>query len=82
MLFLNKFICRKRNHEDSDDDKNVFVPKSSVESDSPTTDNEMRNYLLDGKYFKINSVNGTRMNVTCQNCSKQIIAYSNSTGNL
>jgi len=54
---MEKFICRKRNYKDCENDTNEFVPKSSVEPDSPSIDNKMQNYLLVGKYFNINSVN-------------------------
>jgi len=77
----------KRKHEDNtvneseiDDGDNVAGPSQSSEMES--TENKIQNYLLDGKYYKIISVEGTKISAICQLCSKRIIAYNNSTGNL
>jgi len=51
-------------------------------SNEKTIIDETQNYLLDGKYYKIVSVNELKMVVSCQKCSKTIIAHPNSTGNL
>lgn len=83
---MDKYL-NKRKHEDNTIDEseiyngdNVAGPFQSSEMES--TENKVQNYLLDGKYYKIISVEGTKIFATCQLCSKKIIAYNNSTGNL
>lgn len=74
---------RKRIRENKNDEfevDNVAGPSSSCETDSNY--NKMQNYLLDGKFYKIISVEGSKMSVSCQTCSKKIIPYSNSSRNL
>lgn len=58
-----------------------IVPET-LGSNEKTIIDETQNYLLDGKYYKIVSVNELKMVVSCQQCSKTIIAHSNSMGNL
>jgi len=41
----------------------LYPSRRKVAPDSRANDNKMQNHLLDGKYFKINSVNDTKMNV-------------------
>lgn len=48
------------------------VPGPSIESTNIEV-LKIQNYFLAGKYLKIVSVNDTKMCITCQSCSKQII---------
>jgi len=71
-----------KNTEDvSEIDTNVYTA-GSFKSSETESNYKIENYLLDGKYYKIISVDGTKISATCLLCSKKIIAYSNSTGNL
>lgn len=93
---MNKFILshpRKRSCEDEEFEvDNPALFKSCEKTDSllniiqSTIENisndKSQNYLLDSKYFKIVTVNGPKLLVSCQNCHKQITAHSNFTGNL
>jgi len=93
---MDKFISShprsKRTYEDNLDDvldnslgdpgpSKRIVPETPG-SNKKTIIDETQNYLLDGKYYKIVSVNELKMVVSCQQCLKTIIAHSNSTGNL
>ncbi|XP_025202226.1 uncharacterized protein LOC112599519 [Melanaphis sacchari] len=91
---MDKFISScprgKRTYEDDFDADDPILGHpgpSQLETPRSTTNKTTiidgtQNYLLDGKYYKIVSVNESKMVVSCQQCSKQIIAHSNSTGNL
>lgn len=59
-----------------------IVPETPKSTINEKTIDETQNYLLDGKFYNIVSVNKLKMIVSCQQYSKQIIAHSNSTGNL
>lgn len=63
-------------------DTNDYVAGSSKSSENEIESFKIQNYLLDGKYYKMLSVEGTKISAVCQLCTKKIIAYSNSTGNL
>ncbi|KAE9533460.1 hypothetical protein AGLY_009098, partial [Aphis glycines] len=65
-----------------EDDTNDYVAESFKSSENETESLKIQNYLLDGKYYKILSVEGAKISAACQLCSKKIISYSNSTGNL
>lgn len=92
--FITAYPRGKRSHEDSEDDFDFKADdlghghsgpsKVIIVSDPKTsTIDETKNYLLDGKYYKIVSrINESKMVVSCQQCSKQIIAHSNSIENL
>lgn len=82
---MDKYL-NKRKHDNTideceiDNGDNVAGPSQSSKMES--AENKIQNYLLDGKYYKIVSVEGTKISASCQLCSKKIIAYNNSTGNL
>lgn len=92
--FVTSFRSLKRKYEDNEFETDN--PEPSVrerEREPDIQDNtsskinaaiidEKENYLLDGKFFKKISNTGSKMSVTCLNCTKKIIAYSGSTGNL
>lgn len=94
---MDKFVnCvsrprRKRIHSDENEDDEDLIDDQGLDcpvepEPSPVSTNvpivSAQNYLLDGKYYKIISINGSKMIVSCQNCSKTINAHSTSTGNL
>lgn len=95
---MDKFISShprgKRTHEDNDNHDDIADdslgdpgPSKRIVPETPGSNEKTvidltQNYLLDGKYYKIVSVNELKMVVSCQQCSKTIFAHSNSTGNL
>jgi hypothetical protein len=91
--FVTSFRSLKKQYEDNEfETKNPEPYVRKREREPNIQDNtlskinaaidEKENYLLDGKYFKKISNTGSKMSVTCLNCTKKIIAYSGSTGNL
>ncbi|XP_060863443.1 uncharacterized protein LOC132940058 [Metopolophium dirhodum] len=90
--FITSFRSLKRQHEDnefetdnpgpSERERESDIQDNNISSKINATIDEKENYPLDGKFFKKISNTGSKMSVTCLNCTKKIIAYSGSTGNL
>jgi len=80
--YVTSFRSLKRQYEDNEfetDNPEPTVPEREPEIQDNTSSkinaaiDEKENYLLDGKFFKKISSTGSKMSVTCLNCTKKII---------